>query len=195
MKTKLTLMIASLFVLSLVGLVAAVGNGAGVQGSEQGEMLRAQVMNGSYSGGGGQQMMVQQTTNARVRLEVGGIGAECDCNMTQEQSQNQTKLYAALSNGKNAEIKVMPNAASETALEKLRLRSCDEGNNCSIELKEVGAGEKAQLAYEVKAERSSRVLGLFRARMNVQTQVNAETGEVISTNKPWWAFLATEAEE
>ena len=109
--------------------------------------------------------------------------------------QEKTKLHVALSNGKNAEIKVMPNTASETALERLRLKNCGEENNCQIELKEVGAGEKARMAYEVKVQKSSKVFGMFNAKMDVEAQVDAETGELIRTNKPWWAFLASEAEE
>jgi hypothetical protein len=31
--------------------------------------------------------------------------------------------------------------------------------------------------------------------MQVRAQVDAENGEVIRTNKPWWAFLASEPEE
>jgi hypothetical protein len=30
--------------------------------------------------------------------------------------------------------------------------------------------------------------------MQVQAQVDAETGEIIQVNKPWWAFLAVEPE-
>ncbi len=100
---------------------------------------------------------------------------------------------AKLSNGKNAEIKVMPNAASETALERLRLKSCDE--DCTIELKEVSSGGQVRAAYEIKTQRSSKVFGMFNAKMDVEAQVDAETGELIKTNKPWWAFLASEAEE
>lgn len=31
--------------------------------------------------------------------------------------------------------------------------------------------------------------------MQVQAQVNAESGEIIIVNKPWWTFLAIEPEE
>jgi len=75
------------------------------------------------------------------------------------------------------------------------LRTCSEENGCSIELKEVAQGKEVKAAYELRTQRQSKVLGMFRARMQVQTQVDAENGEIIRTKKPWWAFLATEPEE
>ena len=170
------------------------GQGTG-QGLEEGEVQgqRMMVQTGDYVNQMGKQMKIHQQANNRFILEVGGVSADCPFNLTQEQVQNRTKLYAGLSNGRNAEIKVMPDTASETALQRLRLKNCDE--NCTIELKEVTAGNQARAAYEVKSQRNSKVLGLFGARMNVQAQVDAETGELIRVNKPWWAFLATEAEE
>jgi len=51
-----------------------------------------------------------------------------------------------------------------------------------------------KLAYEVKTQRRSKFLGLFGVRMNVEAQVDAESGEVIRVKKPWWAFLASEPE-
>ena len=152
------------------------------------------VVDGDYVGEAGEKIKIQNQANNKVRLEVGGIGVDCDCNMTQEQVQNMTKLKTMLSNGRNVEIKVMPNTASETALQRLRLKNCVEGE-CSIELKEVGRDEQTKLAYEVNTERPSKVFGLFGAGMQVQAQVDAETGEIIGVKKPWWAFLASEPEE
>lgn len=111
-------------------------------------------------------------------------------NITEEEIENKTRLRVRLSNGLNSEIKVMPNTASEKALEVLRAK-CDE-RNCSIELKEVGQGNQTRAAYQVHAEKETKVLGLFKTRMRVEAQVDAETGEVMQTKKPWWAFLAKE---
>ena len=156
---------------------------------------RVQIQDGTHLGEDGQMLNIQTQANNRIRLEVGGVSAECDCEMKQEKVQNQTKLYAELSNGENVEIKIMPNTASERALERLRLKVCSEENECQIELKEVGSGEQAKLAYELKTQRQSKVFGLFKARMQVQAQVDAENGEVIKVKKPWWAFLASEPTE
>ncbi len=170
---------------------AARGTG---QGLTEGQRVRVQ--DGTFTNQQGQRMMLNRQANNRIHFEVEGVSVECpicDQNMTEERFQNRTRLYVNLRSGRDAEIKVMPDTASETALQRLRLRNCNE--NCTIELREVGVGNQTRAAYEVRAQRSSRVLGLFRARMNVQAQVDAETGETIQVRKPWWAFLATEAEE
>jgi len=204
------ILITSLLILSLITLVFAQVGPADGTGPEHdtmiaaggqngnptaGEGIGAKIMAGNYIGEGGQQMQVQVMANNRVQLKVGGIGANCDCELTQEMVQNRTQLKMKLSNGQNSEIKVMPDAASETALARLRLKTCSEENECQIELKEVAQGNQVKAAYEVKTQRQSKFLGLFQARMQVQAQVDAETGEVIRTNKPWWAFLASEPAE
>ena len=84
---------------------------------------------------------------------------------------------------------------SQKAMERLQLKNCVEEEGCLIELKEVGSGEQVKLAYEVKTQRTSKIFGLFKKNMNVEAQVDAETGDVIRTNKPWWAFLASEPTE
>jgi uncharacterized membrane protein YkoI len=115
-----------------------------------------------------------------------------------EQDNNENNLSRTrvrLNNGENVEVKIMPDTASEIALQRLRLRNCNESNNCSIELKEVGKGNSTKLAYEIQIKRHSKILGIFQKKMQVQAQVNAETGEVIQAKKPWWAFLASETDE
>ncbi len=90
-----------------------------------------------------------------------------------------------LSNGRKAEIKIMPETASEKAIERLGEL------NFTIELKEVGAGDKSKAVYELKTEKQGRFLGLFKINGNIAIQVDAETGEVIKIKKPWWAFLVS----
>lgn len=201
------ILIASVLILSLVSLVFAQVGPADGTGPEHdaivaaggqegnptaGEGIGVRVMAGNYIGEQGQHMMIQMQ-NEMCKLEVDGVIADCPFNMTQEMVQNRTRLSVALSNGRNAEVKIMPDVASETALQRLRLKDC--GEECSIELKEFGVGENVRAAYEIQTKRDSKIFGLFGARMNVQAQVDAETGEIIQTKKPWWAFLATEPEE
>jgi len=133
-------------------------------------------------------------------LQVGEIEAETDLEIEEETRKdesgiNRTKLRVRLSNGRNAEIKVMPDVAAQRALERLRLRVCSEENNCTIVLKEVPVEENKIAAYELQVQRPARILGLIRTKMKVKTQVSAENGEVIRVKKPWWAFLAYEPEE
>lgn len=156
---------------------------------------QVKVQTGSYESANGEQMQIQNEN--QFRLQVGGVEAKSNMNVSSEYDsiQNKTRLMIQLSNGKNTEIKIMPNTASERALERLRLKVCSFENNCVIELKEVGSDNDKQLAYELQVERHSRIMGLFPAKMQVKAQISAENGEVIRIEKPWWAFIATESAE
>ena len=59
----------------------------------------------------------------------------------------------------------------------------------NISLKEVGQGDQRRQVYELKAEKEYKIFGFIKKKFNVQIEVDAETGKVISTKKPWWAFL------
>ena len=98
-------------------------------------------------------------------------------------AEDEGKCKKTLSNGRSAEIKIMPSTASEKAIEKLG----ELGFN--ITLKEVG---NDKIAYELVAEKQGKMLGLFKVKGKVSAEVDAETGELIKIKKPWWAFLASE---
>jgi hypothetical protein len=153
-----------------------------------GEKVQSGVMVSSK----GEQIQVQTQTEEGTKLRVNNVEAHSSMEMTQKQDLSGTSLHVALSNGKNSEVKVMPNTASERAIERLQIKSCTAEENCSIELKEVGTGEEIKAAYEVKAKKEAKFLGLFSTELDVEAQVDAETGEVIKAKKSWWAFLATE---
>ena len=159
------------------------------QGGESQLQNQVQVQTGTYMNQAGQQMQVQAGEGNEVKIQSGNVEAKTTMTMTQEQTQNRTRLQVKLSNGMNAEVKVMPDTASETALAKLGAK-CE--STCTIELKEVGTGNQVKAAYEIKTQKQAKVLGLFQAKMQVQAQVDVESGEVIKTKKSWWAFLATE---
>ena len=140
-------------------------------------------------------LQIHKQDNNGLGLQRGNAFASTDLNLIEEQTPIGIQLHAKLSNGVNAQVKVMPDAASDKALERLQLKFCSQDNNCQIQLKEVGDKNQLRLAYELNAEKQSKVFGLFKAKMQVQAQIDAETGEVIKSKKPWWAFLATEQEE
>ncbi len=207
MKKVMLFLIIGMFMISLAYAQVGPADGTGsehdkmvVAGVQEGsptagEGIGAKIMTGNYVGEGRQQIIIQKQLNNKLQLRVNNISADCSLNLTHEMVQNRTKLYTKLSNGQNAEVKVMPDTASETALQKLRLNVCSEENECQIELKEVAQGNQVKVAYEMNIQKQSKFLGMFQTRMNVQAQVDAETGEVIRTKKPWWAFLASEEDE
>lgn len=173
------------------------GAGFGI-GQELSQLIserKEELKTGNYTGPQGQLLNVKELSATLRELRVGNVSVRTKMNITKEVAENKTKLKVNMSNGKGAEIKVMPDTASEIALERLRLKVCSPENNCSIQLKEVGKGENSKVAYELQIERHAKLLGLFAAKMQVKTQVDAETGDVIKVMKPWWAFLAAEPQE
>jgi len=46
--------------------------------------------------------------------------------------------------------------------------------------------------YSIQAQKDVRVLGIFPAKMDQKITVDGASGQVISTEKPWWGGLATE---
>lgn len=184
------------------GADVQVTSGSGVQvntelsAQNQGEQtqlqnqVQVQAQVGTYMNQNGEQMQIIAAERGGMNLRVRNVSMHTNMNMTQNRTQNKTRLMVHMSNGMNSEIKIMPDVASAKALEVLGAK-CDE-RNCTIELKEVGTGNQTRAAYEIRTQKESRVLGLFRARMNVQMHVDAETGAIIMSKKPWWAFVATE---
>lgn len=166
---------------------------------ETGEQIRTQeqtqtqtkAQSGSYTTEGGKQLQIQEQSGDMLQLKTGTASAQTKMQMTQEQTQTGTKLQVKLSNGQSSEVKIMPDAASVKAIERLQLKNCVSEEGCSIELKEVGQGEQIRAAYEIKTQKETKVFGLFKAKMQVQAQIDAENGEVIKASKPWWSFLAT----
>ncbi len=141
----------------------------------------------------GKNITIRDLSAERREIIAGKINARTGLNLSAEDIDGKLMLRAYLSNGRWALIKHMPDAASEKAVEAMKAK-CEE-RNCTVELKEVSIGGKTKLAYEVSTDKESRVLLLFRGRMPIAAQVDAETGEVIAVKRPWWAFLASEKDE
>ncbi|MBI4159503.1 hypothetical protein HY500_04590 [Candidatus Woesearchaeota archaeon] len=92
----------------------------------------------------------------------------------------ENKLLMETSEG-NKEVKVMPSTASDIAINQLNLKSYE------IELKDAG-----RPVYNVIGKRDIKILGLIKSEMKIQTRVSAETGDIETTEKPWWSFLVKE---
>jgi hypothetical protein len=116
--------------------------------------------------------------------EIDSAPISCKCENNRCIGQKINKTFQ-LSNGRNAEIKILPSIASQTAIEQLGEL------NFTVELKEVGSGYGARAAYKLTGNKEGKFLGIFKIMAKVSAQIDAETGNVISVNKPWWSFLAT----
>jgi putative hemolysin len=137
---------------------------------------------------------IRDLTDEKREIIAEKISAKTGLDLTAEEVDEKIVLKAYLSNGRWALIKYMPDKASEKAIDNLKVK-CEE-RNCTIELKEVGIGNESKLAYELSTDKDVSVLLIFKKKMPVMAQVDAETGKIISINKkPWWAFLAKENDE
>jgi uncharacterized membrane protein YkoI len=45
--------------------------------------------------------------------------------------------------------------------------------------------------YQVNATKSAKLLWLFDSDMDIETTLDAATGQIQSENRPWWSFLAS----
>lgn len=201
MKRETRLLFAILIIGVLaVGIVSAVNdsnktnrsNGIGSGLSSQIAEKRTEFKSGNFTTSLGKFLAVKQIVAGMLEIREGNSVAKTKLNITKVEN-NESKVEVDLGNGKRTELKIMPSTASETALAKLRIKVCNETNNCTIELKEVpvGNGNKT-IEYNVQIERHARILGIFQAKMKASEEVDAETGEVIAEHKPWWAFIATQ---
>ena len=95
------------------------------------------------------------------------------------------KCRKELSNGRNAEIKVTPETASEKAIERL------EKIEFNTELKEVGEGNEVKLVYEFTGKKNGKFFGIFKIQVRVRVQIDAETNDVVKEIRPWWSFLVS----
>ncbi|MBR9704492.1 hypothetical protein GOV12_03715 [Candidatus Pacearchaeota archaeon] len=107
---------------------------------------------------------------------------------------NRTRLRAKLSDGSNVIIRTLPDEARVNALKKLRMKNCNESNSCNFELKEISFKGKKKLAYELNAIKKGKILGMFKIKRKVMTQVDSENGEILIEKVPWWSFLASDTE-
>lgn len=94
-------------------------------------------------------------------------------------------LYTGPDNKIKMDIKVMPETASQRAIERLG----ELGFNATLKSNSNKNGWRAY--YELNGEKEGKMFGLFKVNGEVSAEVDAETGNVIKTHKPWWAFMAS----
>lgn len=144
------------------------------------ESPSADVVDSETGAGSGQtekdSSIVEITRNKEQQTMSINVG-ETKALTTAEVIIKERKLYVK-SGETEKQVKVMPNTASEIAVERL-------GNlGFTIELKETGN-------YELKAEKQARFLFIFPLTAKVSASIDVETGKINSITKPWWSFLAS----
>ena len=124
-----------------------------------------------------------QTFDSKEQCEKAILINEIKCPLNS--SEEDGKCMFNQSNGRKAEVKIMPETASQNAIQRL-------GNlNFTIQLKEVGKGNDTQTVYELTGKKQGKFLGIFKIMASEKVQVDPVTGEVKKVIKPWWSFLAS----
>lgn len=141
----------------------------------------------------GKNITARQLSEDERELIVDRINLRTGLNLSVEDLDNKTTLRAYLSNGRFANVKILPASASARAQEVMKLKCAER--NCTFELKEVSDEGRVKVAYEVKTDKDSRMFFLFKKTVPVVAEVDAETGEIIQVRRPWWAFLANEKDD
>ena len=135
------------------------------------------------------ELMRQQKQIQERLIECLNEGEDCDMEQIQNQVRNQVQEMTSEQIMEQVKIKaeakgvkIMPDTASERALEVL---SAKFASMEIVEPTEVGETHR----YRILAKKQAKFLGLFDTEMDVEAEIDAETGEVIKTRGPWWAFL------
>ncbi|MEK6884983.1 MAG: PepSY domain-containing protein [Nanoarchaeota archaeon] len=117
----------------------------------------------------------------KIKIEDGNATFEAETELEIEETieNNKSIIRVNKSNGIKSEIKIMPDRASEIAIEQLK------SLNFSIELKEVGN----KIIYEIETNKSGRFFGIIKTKVKIKAEIDPETGEIIRIKKPVKAFF------
>lgn len=116
------------------------------------------------------------------------VKAGSQLNLTVREEGNLSKIGVYLSDGRFTEVKYLPDQASAVALKAVNKGL--SGLESFIELKEITVNNKERVVYEIDASKEIKILGIFESDLKVKAYVDAENGEIVKLEKPWWTALA-----
>ncbi|GEM_PF-5440398 len=130
----------------------------------------------------------EETVNSIV---VEGAEVETKLTVKEKTEEGVTKFKVQLSTGAEQNIIVLPDEALQIAFEELQA-----SNNFSLEITEE-TNEEGELkaVFSAKGIQKGRFLGIFNTNVDLETLIDTETGEIIKTNRPWWAGFVIVANE
>jgi len=123
-------------------------------------------------------------------IEVKGVEVTTELSVREENRADRAIVKAKLSTGAEQDIIVLPDEVILTAFEELQAT-----DNFVFELNEVVDGDTRKAAFSAKASKPGKLLGVFNTQVDLETLIDTVTGEIIKTERPWWAFLVVEADD
>jgi hypothetical protein len=126
------------------------------------------------------------------RANEDGLEARTELEISENESADGNVIVKVKTkDGKEKVIKVLPDRASEIAKARLKAKFGNE----SLEIREIKHKNLPRVVYHLEGNSSGKFLGIVKTHMNVKTDIDAETGEVVVVKRPWWAFMVrTESE-
>jgi len=122
-------------------------------------------------------------------IEVNGVGFNTKLAVKEKFEDEKSRLAVELSTGASQDIIILPDEALLIAIEEL------QASGITIELSENIEGEQLKAVFKARTMREGRFLGLFNSQVDLETLIDTETGEIIKTTRPWWAFMVRGADK
>ncbi|MEA3329167.1 MAG: FG-GAP-like repeat-containing protein [Nanoarchaeota archaeon] len=116
---------------------------------------------------------ISQASSGTISIKI----EELEVATLEKVSVIESKMYMEIS-GENKQIKILP----EKAVSNSKIEIVE-----NIEL--IAKQEKA--VYSISGTSSGKLVLVIPVTAEIKSEVDAETGEVISVTKPWWSFLAS----
>ncbi|MBT4257605.1 hypothetical protein HOD88_00275 [archaeon] len=125
------------------------------------------------------------------KISVEGKGPEVESKLKLKtiNQGNESIIRAMLSNGNETTINFLPDEIYSRIREQLHTQ------NISIELEEKVHKNIPKVIYNIEANKNGKFLGIFKMKLKIEEEIDAETGELLKMNTPWWAFMVSEDEE
>ena len=136
------------------------------------------------------------TKTIKIETNDGDLEVESELEVTQSEDGREITITQA--DGEVISVDILPDEALEIARQRLRFRGRFRNLNesdISMNLEEITHNNIPRVVYNIQANQNGRFLGIFKLAMDVEAQVDPETGEVITASRPWWAFLVSVDED
>ena len=106
-------------------------------------------------------------------------------------SLNYSNFTVSIGNNSNINISITSNASNftsanlsiEQAISKAKY--VDKVENVLLDV------ESGKLVYSISGEKKGNLIAIIPVSARVEQKIDATYGDIISTKKPWWSFLAT----
>ncbi len=182
MKTMKIGFVLSIVILSVLALALVSANMMGTTNKGNGVITKIMTRDCDREGNSvtclkNKEITIERTKENMTRMMSKNISVTFNGEI---QIGDDNKTYLKWDNS-TREVKIMPDTASERAIERLGIKVCNESNNCTIELKDVGirngTGNMTKMKYVMHAMKERHFLW-WHWNKQVQVEVDAETGQV-----------------